>query len=64
MQIDLCNKLINNDLTKEDLLERVEVTKTTKDIGINIDAIIAIFLGTWFLFNSFIICLQVFSRIY
>jgi len=31
MQIDLCNKLINNDLTKEDLLERVEVTKTSKD---------------------------------
>lgn len=31
MQIDLCNKLINNDLTREDLLEMVEIKKTSKD---------------------------------
>lgn len=31
MQIDLCNKLINNDLSKKDLLERVEIKKTSKD---------------------------------
>lgn len=31
MQIDLCNKLINNDLSREDLLERVEIKKTSKD---------------------------------
>lgn len=31
MKIDLCNKLVNNDLTKKDLLERVEVRKTTKN---------------------------------
>ena len=29
MMIDLCNKLINNDLTREDLLERVEIRKTS-----------------------------------
>ena len=29
MQIDLCNKLIDNDLTREDLLERVEIRKTS-----------------------------------
>lgn len=27
--IDLCNKLIDNDLTREDLLERVEIRKTS-----------------------------------
>ena len=31
MQIDLCNKLVDNDLTKNDLLERVEIKKTSKD---------------------------------
>ena len=31
MKIDLCNKLVNNDLTKQDLLERVEIKKTSKD---------------------------------
>lgn len=31
MQIDLCNKLINNDLSKKDLLEIVEIKKTSKD---------------------------------
>lgn len=31
MQIDLCNKLIDNDLTRNDLLERVEIKKTSKD---------------------------------
>lgn len=29
MMIDLCNKLIDNDLTREDLLERVEIRKTS-----------------------------------
>lgn len=29
MQIDLCNKLIDNDLTREDLLERIEIRKTS-----------------------------------
>ena len=28
MQIDLCNKLVDNDLTKEELLKRVEIRKT------------------------------------
>jgi hypothetical protein len=31
MLIDLCNKLVNNDLSRKDLLERVEVKKTSKD---------------------------------
>ena len=31
MGIDLCNKLVDNDLTKNDLLERVEIRKTSKD---------------------------------
>lgn len=31
MGIDLCNKLVNNDLTKNDLLERVEIQKTSKN---------------------------------
>ena len=31
MQIDLCNKLVDNYLTKNDLLERVEIKKTSKD---------------------------------
>ena len=31
MMIDLCNKLVDNDLTKNDLLEKVEIKKTTKD---------------------------------
>ena len=31
MLIDLCNKLVNNDLSKKDLLERVEIKKTSKD---------------------------------
>ena len=31
MMIDLCNKLIDNDLTKKELLEKVEIKKTTKD---------------------------------
>ena len=31
MQIDLCNKLVDNNLTKEDLLERVEIRKTSID---------------------------------
>lgn len=31
MKIDLCNKLIDNDLTKNDLLKRVEIKKTSKD---------------------------------
>lgn len=29
MKIDLCNKLIDNDLTRENLLERVEIRKTS-----------------------------------
>ena len=29
MMIDLCNKLVDNDLTREDLLERVEIRKTS-----------------------------------
>ena len=29
--IDLCNKLINNELTREELLERVEIQKTSKN---------------------------------
>ena len=29
--IDLCNKLVDNDLTKKDLLEKVEIQKTKKD---------------------------------
>ena len=29
--IDLCNKLVDNDLTKNDLLERVEIIKTSKE---------------------------------
>ncbi len=29
MMIDLCNKLVDNDLTREDLLERVEIHKTS-----------------------------------
>jgi len=31
MVIDLCNKLVDNDLTREDLLERVEIKKTSKE---------------------------------
>lgn len=31
MQIDLCNKLVDNDLTKNDLLEKVEIKKTSKE---------------------------------
>ena len=32
--IDLCNKLIDNDLTRKELLERVEIRKTSeKDLG-------------------------------
>ena len=31
MQIDLCNKLVDNDLTKNDLLEKVEIRKTSKE---------------------------------
>lgn len=31
MMIDLCNKLVDNDLTKNDLLEKVEIQKTTKE---------------------------------
>lgn len=31
MKIDLCNRLIDNDLDKKDLLERVEIQKTTED---------------------------------
>jgi hypothetical protein len=31
MMIDLCNKLIDNDLTKKDLLMRVEIEKTSKE---------------------------------
>ena len=34
MMIDLCNKLIDNDLTRKELLERVEIRKTSeKDLG-------------------------------
>lgn len=34
MGIDLCNKLINNDLTRKELLGRVEIRKTSeKDLG-------------------------------
>ena len=29
--IDLCNKLVDNNLTKSDLLEKVEITKTSKE---------------------------------
>ena len=28
MMIDLCNKLVDNDLSKNDLLERIEIQKT------------------------------------
>lgn len=31
MMIDLCNKLVDNYLTKDELLERVEIRKTTPD---------------------------------
>lgn len=31
MGIDLCNKLVDNDLTREELLERVEIRKTSED---------------------------------
>ena len=31
MGIDLCNKLVDNDLTQNDLLERVEIRKTSKE---------------------------------
>ena len=31
MMIDLCNRLIDNELTKKDLLERVEIKKTTEE---------------------------------
>lgn len=31
MRIDLCNKLVDNNLTKEDLLERVEIRKTSTE---------------------------------
>lgn len=31
MRIDLCNKLVDNNLVKKDLLERVEIKNTTKD---------------------------------
>ena len=31
MMIELCNKLIDNDLSRKDLLERVEIKKTSKD---------------------------------
>lgn len=34
MGIDLCNKLVDNDLTRKELLERVEIRKTSeKDLG-------------------------------
>jgi hypothetical protein len=36
MKIDLCNKLVDNDLTKEELLERVEIQKTKEDDFYNI----------------------------
>jgi len=31
MQIDLCNKLVNNSLTRDDLINRVEIQKTNED---------------------------------
>jgi hypothetical protein len=31
MMIDLCNKLVDNDLTREELLERVEIRRTSDD---------------------------------
>lgn len=31
MQIDLCNKLIDNELTRKELLERVEIRKTSEN---------------------------------
>ena len=31
MQIDLCNKLVDNNLTRNELLERVEIRKTSND---------------------------------
>ena len=31
MRIDLCNKLVDNNLTKEGLLERVEIRKTSTE---------------------------------
>lgn len=31
MQIDLCNKLVDNNLTRDELLEKVVIKKTTKD---------------------------------
>ena len=31
MMIDLCNKLVDNDLSREELLERVEIRKTSED---------------------------------
>lgn len=31
MQIDLCNKLVDNDLTRNELLKRVEIRKTSDD---------------------------------
>ena len=41
MMIDLCNKLIDNDLTRKDLLERAEIKKTTEDDFDNICKTIA-----------------------
>ena len=41
MMIDLCNRLIDNDLDKKDLLERVEIQKTTESDFDNICKTIA-----------------------
>lgn len=41
MMIDLCNKLIDNDLTRKDLLKRVEIRKTTEEDFDNICKTIA-----------------------
>lgn len=41
MAIDLCNKLIDNDLTKNELLERVEIKKTSIEDLVEICKILA-----------------------
>lgn len=41
MHIDLCNKLVDNDLTREELLERVEICKTNEADFENICEVLA-----------------------
>jgi hypothetical protein len=41
MKIDVCNKLVDNDLTRKDLLEKVEIKKTSEEDFDNICKTIA-----------------------